>query len=189
MSKYQYYCNTPSDINEHLPTIAKYASECKNVCEFGVRDVVSSWAILEGLTSGSTWVGVDVYRSRNLDEFKKECKSKAVNNYFINDSTLNENLKVQTDFLFIDTLHTYAQLSQELEKHGNSAKKYLGFHDVVSFAYTDEEIYNHADNKVKIKTEKKGLLPAIFEFLQANTHWKIDYFSMNNNGLLILKRD
>ena len=39
VDKYNTLCKTPSDINEHLPTLEKYAS----IFETGVRGVISSW--------------------------------------------------------------------------------------------------------------------------------------------------
>jgi hypothetical protein len=190
MIKLKQLIETPSDINEHLEIIKHYSSECEIVVEMGVRDVVSTWAILEGLQPKMTYIGVDVYKSGNLEEAKQFAKSKGVNFYFRHGSTLeNEFTCPKCDFLFIDTLHTFSQLQQELTKHGNSSIKYLGFHDVVSFAYRDEDIYSHADKKVFQITENSGLLPAIFQFMKLNPHWKIDYFAQNNNGLLILKHD
>lgn len=188
--KYEQYKNTPSDINEHLEIIKYYSAECEIVAEFGTREVVSTWAILEGLKPKSTYIGVDVYKSTNLEMAKNFAKEKGINFYFRHGSTLEDGFTLaDADFLFIDTLHTFNQLSMELNKHGNTPKKYLGFHDVVSFAYKDEDIYGHADNKVKVASENTGLLPAIFQFLKVNSQWKIDYFAQNNNGLLILKRD
>jgi hypothetical protein len=46
--KYNELCNIPSDINEHLPTLYKYACECDSILELGVRGCVSSWAFLMG---------------------------------------------------------------------------------------------------------------------------------------------
>ena len=45
--QFQVRVKSPSDINEHLETIKKYASECKHITEMGVRSVVSTWAFLE----------------------------------------------------------------------------------------------------------------------------------------------
>lgn len=188
--KYEHLKQTPSDINEHLEIIKHYSAECEIVAEFGTREVVSTWAILEGLKSKSTYIGIDLYKSSKLDEAIQYAKEKGLNFYFRHGSTLDEDfICPKCDFLFIDTLHTFSQLQQELTKHGDSSAKYLGFHDVVSFAYRDEDMYSHADKKAIVKTENTGLLPAIFQFLKGNPHWKIDYFAQNNNGLLILKRD
>ena len=38
-----------SDINEHLPTLCRYAQECDSVFETGVRGCISSWALTYGL--------------------------------------------------------------------------------------------------------------------------------------------
>jgi hypothetical protein len=131
--KYEHLKQTPSDINEHLEIIKHYSAECEIVAEFGTREVVSTWAILEGLKPKTTYIGVDVYKSTNLEMAKNYAKEKGINFYFKHGSTLEEDFNLgDVDFLFIDTLHTYNQLSMELNKHGNVAKKYLGFHDVVS---------------------------------------------------------
>ena len=36
-----------SDINEHVRILKRYASRCESVAEFGVRNVVSTWAFLD----------------------------------------------------------------------------------------------------------------------------------------------
>jgi len=46
-------CYSPSDIYEHLPTLAKYANECESVLELGVRDCISSWAFAYGLLNNT----------------------------------------------------------------------------------------------------------------------------------------
>ena len=45
---YEKMCEKPSDINEHLPTLKKYASECDHITEMGVRTVVSTYALMMG---------------------------------------------------------------------------------------------------------------------------------------------
>ena len=51
---YKRLCETPSDINEHLPTLFDLAGQCQHVCELGVRGVISSWALVRGLPKGAT---------------------------------------------------------------------------------------------------------------------------------------
>ncbi len=41
---YNNLCNEKSDINEHLPTLKRYAEKCDHITEMGVRSVVSTWA-------------------------------------------------------------------------------------------------------------------------------------------------
>ena len=38
--------NTPTDINEHIETLVKYASQCDHVTEMGVRGIFSTWAFV-----------------------------------------------------------------------------------------------------------------------------------------------
>jgi hypothetical protein len=179
MNKFQTLVNTPSDINQHLEILKKYSSECDSVCEFGIREIVSTWAVIDGLKPGTKYTGIDLYESNNLKDVADYAKTKDIDFTFKEISTLSNELTVECDFLFIDTLHTYEQVSQELTKHGNSPSKYLGFHDVVTFAYRDE---------VPTNNPITGLLPGIFKFMIDNPHWSIDYFAEYNNGLMILKR-
>ena len=51
--KYNKLCHTRSDINEHLPTLFKYASGCESIFETGVRGCVSSWALISGLLNNN----------------------------------------------------------------------------------------------------------------------------------------
>jgi hypothetical protein len=39
---YNELCNRRSDINEHLPTLYRYAKQCESVFETGVRGCISS---------------------------------------------------------------------------------------------------------------------------------------------------
>jgi hypothetical protein len=95
----------------------------------------------------------------------------------------------ECDLLFIDTLHNYNQLKQELSLHSNKVKKYIIFHDTVSFAYSDEKNADEMGMLNQIETNlPKGLWPAIEEFLYHNRDWVIWEKKPNNNGLTILKR-
>jgi hypothetical protein len=79
--------------------------------------------------------------------------------------------------LFIDTLHTYNQLKQELTLHGNKAQKYIAFHDTYTFGLRGED-----------NVDKKGLMTAIIEFMTENPHWKFKIHKTNNNGFTVLER-
>ena len=43
-----YRCNLVSDINEHLPTLKRYAEDCDHITEMGVRWLVSTIAFMMG---------------------------------------------------------------------------------------------------------------------------------------------
>lgn len=170
---YQLVSKHPSDINEHLPVLYEYAKTCSHITEFGVRSVVSTWAFLRA--KPSKLISYDIEYHPNIEMAKKLAKEEGVDfEYRLQDVLLSA--VEPTEFLFIDTLHTYDQLKQELALHGNKASKYLGFHDTTTFAHKGEN------------GDMKGLLPAIEEFLKENSHWKEELRKTNNNGLTILKR-
>lgn len=191
--KFDHFSAIRSDINEHLPTLRDLAKECEHVTEMGVRDVVSTWAFLLGLANNSKEKKVlrsyDIHKSVNIDLALNEAKANNIDMTFTEVDVLKTEIE-ETDLLFIDTLHTYSQLKRELELHAKKAKKYLVFHDIVTYGrkpepaswQTDEIMKNYVQND-------KGILFAIEEFLKENLNWDIEKVYENNNGLLILKRN
>jgi len=175
---YNEKCFTPSDINEHLPTLKSLAEECETVTEMGVRWVVSTYALLSGKPKKLT--SIDIVPLENYGNSSADLEKLALDNgvefkFILGDTTSIE--IEETDLLFIDTWHVYEQLKKELELHANKVKKYIAFHDTVTFG-------EHGEGG-----KHRGLIPAINEFLNDNPHWHIHRIYNNNNGLLILKRD
>jgi hypothetical protein len=172
---YELKCSTPSDINEHLPTLKKYAEECDHITEMGVRWVVSTYALLMGKPKKMISYDINEIIWQPITEMVKG----DTNFEFRVANTLDLEIE-ETDLLFIDTLHNYNQLKGELELHGNKARKYIIFHDTTTFEWIGESYEN--------KMDEKGLWYAIEEFLETNPHWEILERFTNNNGLTILKR-
>lgn len=172
MSKYEHYCKTPSDINQHLPVLLRYALQAEHITEMGVRAVVSTYAFIEG--EPKKLHCYDLERSENMKAAQDLAAKRGVwLEYHIADV-----LKVEieaTELLFIDTLHNYDQLKQELELHADKASKWIILHDTTTFGESGE-------------TKPKGLWPAVEEFLIANPHWQIKERLVNNNGLTVLER-
>lgn len=154
---------TPSDINEHLPKLREYAEQCDHITEMGVRGVVSTWAFLA--SKAKKVVAIDILNVAVPDVEKLQ---------FICANDLEIEIE-ETDFLFIDTAHNYKQCIQELNLHGNKARKFIGFHDTGIFG-------EHGDDG------GKGLNHAIDEWIFINRQWVKDYKTLINNGLTILKR-
>jgi hypothetical protein len=183
LNKYNYLCSVPSDINEHLPVIKKYAEECEHITEMGVRYVVSTWALLAGKPKKIfcydilTGLDMDVF-NKNLNELSNKAKDINVNFLFSQADVLNIEIE-ETDLLLIDTYHEYNQIKQELKLHGNKVKKYLIFHDTTTFGEFGETF--KVPNTI-------GIWPAIEEFMLENKEWRIEERLTNNNGLTILKR-
>ena len=61
---YYQKCNSPSDINEHLPTLKRYADECEHITEMGVRWVVSTYAFL--MSKPKKLVSIDIDPLKNM---------------------------------------------------------------------------------------------------------------------------
>jgi len=169
--------NQSSDINEHLPTLKELSSECDTITEMGVRNVVSTWAFLNGYPKKLTSYDIIDPPKSNLQEAMDFAQANNIDFNFFQKNVLSIEIE-ETDLLFIDTKHTYEQLKQELEKHSNKAKKYIILHDTVTYGIRAPQWLGGGE----------GLLKAIFEFLDKTDDWFIYKEYKNNNGLMILKR-
>jgi hypothetical protein len=120
---------TPSDINEHLPTIIKYGQECDHITEMGVRSVLSTWGWLAAAPK-TKLISYDLYNpSRwggDIKEVEETAKTYGLNFKFIEANVLEIDIE-ETDLLFIDTWHHYNQLKAELKKHSSKAKNIYMF--------------------------------------------------------------
>lgn len=190
LKKYIELSKIPSDINEHLETLKKYTEECEVVIEMGVRSIVSTWAFLAG--TPKKLISLDLYNpSRfggNLQEVYEAASLAEIDFTFVEQDSLTYNID-SCDLLFLDTWHDFLHLKKELTRHHTNVKKYIIFHDTVSFAYSDEKNANEMGMLNQSETNlPKGLLPAIEEFLYHNKNWVIWEKKPNNNGLTVLKR-
>ena len=165
--KYKKLCETPSDINEHLPTLKKYASLCNSIVELGVRGMVSTWALLAG--SPLEMVSVDIVdpseHQWDTKETKELARSEGILWGFVKMSSLEFKFR-RTELLFIDTIHFYDQLSQELKLHSPHTTKYIIMHD----------------------TNFPEMQKAINEFLTDNNDWKVKEVLTTMTGLTVLQR-
>ena len=171
---------TPSDINEHIPTLYQYGKKCDSIIELGVRWPTSTWALL--LSKPKVMKSYDVLDpstwGTSIDPVIETAKEIGVDYEFILESSLEIEI-INTDLLFIDTLHCYHQLSQELALHHHKANKYIIMHDTTSYQYKDEGSASEG-------CTGEGLQKAVDEFLLSHNNWKIDHVYTNNNGLTIL---
>lgn len=173
LSKYLILKNTTSDINEHLETLFNYATKCDHITEMGVRDIVSTWALLASNPKKMVSYDIVMPPSDNLNELLKLVEEYNLNFEFVLQDVLKADIE-QTDLLFIDTLHTYDQLRQELFLHSKKVNKYIILHDTELYKI-DGEVPGSA-----------GLQLAITQFLDENKNWKVLEIKDNNNGLLVL---
>ncbi len=188
---YENHVNKPNqfksvDINEHLPTLKSYSEKYNHITEMGVRWGSSTIAFLEGGTS--KLISYDIQITNEIKHIINLSKTIETEFIFNEQDTLSIDIET-TDVLFIDTLHTYNQLYNELIKHSEKVKQHILLHDTVSFREKDEVLYNHASDLVKnIKNNKKGLYAAVIDFISTNVDWYIEKEYVNNNGLMVLSR-
>ena len=163
-----------SDINEHLPTLLKYGRTVDHITELGVRGGCST--VTWWYAKPKTLRCYDIADCNAHDILMREVKGADEFDYkFIQADVLGIEIE-ETDLLFIDTYHTYNQLSKELELHGNKSRQYLIFHDTVTFGDRGED------------GKKPGIMVAVHDFVLENPHWSFEKVFTNNNGLTVLKR-
>jgi len=181
-----------SDMSKHFDALREYGQDCSLIHELGVREIGSSWAFLKGLADrGNAMVTIAEDRRKlemspitalisidhvhpdkfagegTLAEFQKHARENNVHHEFIESSSLDVTIE-HSHCIFFDTDHTYKQLSQELQLHGNKSNKYLLFHDTIGCA--------------------NEIVPAINEFLEENSEWIVFDHSVESQGMTSLAR-
>jgi hypothetical protein len=165
-----------SEMSAHLPLLEYFATKCNHITEFGTRSCNSTVAFIAGAKKKVVSYDIQptpaiaqLLEMQNKGELPCEWEFKCSN-------TIAPNLQIEnTDFLFIDTLHTYQQVRDEL-KQGKYVNKWIGFHDV----------YSQGKMSLDIPGEE-GINRAIKEFLDENKEWKVIYQVPFNHGLLIIE--
>jgi hypothetical protein len=166
---------TATDINEHLPMLYFLAQQCDHVTEFGVRTGASTLAFLHGLQGRpATLRSYDINDQYGVQE--SLTRWTRVEWTFSICSTLSISRIEPTDLLFVDTLHNYDQVRQELALHGEAARRWIVFHDTETFGVTGDD-------------GGRGINLAIDEWLEAKPEWRIVYRTPRNNGLTVIERE
>jgi len=195
---YSYYAHLPPrycDIGEHMHLLKQLAQECPHVTEIGIGPVVSTWGLLQGLAENRsplrTYIGIDLVSppedytlARNLAE------QKGIRFVFQKGNDLFLTI-LPTDLLFIDSLHTYCQLTYELETFSPMVRKYIALHDT-SEPWGDrddsEYIGNYSEYPAHYNRTKRGLWPAVEDFLRSHSEWTLLERYFNCHGFTILQR-
>lgn len=194
---YELRHNQPSDINEHLPVLRDLATDCKSVVEIGLRDLVSTWAVLHGLSANSdaasrTYVGIDIETppSNQLALAERLSIENGISFKFVKGNDMIVDIE-PADMLFIDSLHTYCHLTYELEKFSQKINKYIALHDTSEpWGNRDDSAYHgdYSEYPATIARTKRGLWPAVVDFLSRHPEWSLQERHLNNHGLTVLKR-
>ena len=177
-----------SDINQHLDILAKYSSRCQHVTEFGIRSGKSTLSLLYG--KPNFYRGYDLGKGENDDLLINLAKENNIDFKITHDSTLNITIE-KTDLLFIDTYHVFSQIIQELFLHGRKVKKYIIFHDTVSYATFDEGHCMNCYEPVTIGNSSFptfGIMPAIKLFMDETKMFREVENIKTSSGLYVIER-
>lgn len=194
---YDYYRDTPSDINEHIPVLKTLAKECGSIAEIGTGSIAATWGLLMGLSeSESPSPSFFEIQSRTppLEKLyltKYLALDNGIKYRYLETGDIHFELAESVDMLFIDGIHTYCHLTNQLQKLSPKVYKYIVMHDTSPpWGYANDTEYrgNYSEFPPHIDRTKKGLSQAVDDFLAKNPGWIIAERRMNNHGLTVLTR-
>ncbi len=183
---YAEHCAGPTAMAAHLPRLRELAEGLALAVEFGVKKGGSSSALILAAEHVISYDLVATSRARSLERAAAEWWE-----YRLEDSRTAS--FPPCDLLFVDSLHTYAQCRAELDAHANRVKRYLVFHDVITFGVigADGEKGGHLweyEVGVSVPREALGIRPAIDELMIRDPSWRILASYPDSHGLLVLER-
>lgn len=193
---YNYHCQTPSDIYQHIPVLKELAQQCSSVIEIGIRYMVSSWGIFEGLAHSPfpnrSYLGIDLAfpPKESFDQAKSLAEQNGITFNFLQANDMDIELE-QADMLFIDSLHTYCHLTYELETFSPKIRKFITMHDTSApWGNQDDDQYtgDYSEYPAQYDRYKRGLWPAVEDFLKRHPEWTLQERRLNNHGFTILRR-
>jgi hypothetical protein len=168
----------------HLPKLRELAARCPTAVEFGVKGGGSSSALLLGAERVTSFDLVETAEARELEAVAGDRWD-----YRIEDSRTAE--PFPCGMILIDSLHTYAQVSAELERWSDFTGR-IAFHDTLTFGSVgaDGETGRHSWMYVpgqSVPLEHLGIRPAIDELMIREPSWRVVYSTPESHGLLVLE--
>jgi predicted O-methyltransferase YrrM len=161
------------DISEHLPILSMLVTEFqfKHIVELGTRSGNSTLTLLAAAkTSGGRVLSMDIQPCKLAQErvgsagLGDSWTFRHIDDLSVPDSEIPEPI----DLLFIDTRHTYNQLTAELKKYTPRLRpgSWIAIHDYVSFP---------------------GMTRAVRDFVASRRHRVRFYPFANQNGLALIR--
>jgi len=168
---YKHWCDTPSNMQNEIRTIHRYACMCKHITEFGFGVGRSGSAILAA--KPKKYITYDVRDYGPREQYKKLAEFEELDFEFI----LGDSTEVEiepTEMLFIDSWHTFKQKTIELSKHVKKVSKFILIHDTRTCGHRGED------------GTEPGYLQAIKNFLLTNENWYLLEIDQTGNGICVL---
>lgn len=185
-SLYERYRAGRTAIAPHLPRLRQLATGLELAVEFGVKQGASSTALLLG---AQRVISLDVVETPHARALERIAGGRWT--YLIQDS--RRAALPPADLLFIDSLHEYNQVRDELAAHAHKILKYLVFHDVTTFGEiaavgeTGRQAWSYTPGQ-SVPLEHQGIRPAIDQFQVEHPEWRIAARYVDSHGLLVLER-
>jgi hypothetical protein len=185
LETYRAHCAGVTAMAAHLPRLRGLATGCEMAVEFGVKHGGSSSALLLGAKWVRSYDIVETPRARLLETIAPHWE------YVIGDSRTAEVL--ETDLLLVDSLHTYGQCRAELERHADAVRRWLIFHDTLTFGSigadgeTGRQLWTY-ESHVSVPPAALGIRPAIDELMIRDPSWRVAASYTDSHGLLVLER-
>ena len=118
------------DMAPHIATLTRLAREARVIVEFGVREGVSTWALLDGLPADGRLYSVDLTRAGLPPRVSADPRWA----YIIGDDrdpAVHAQLPPRADLVFIDTSHEYGHTVEELTFAVSLAPVRIVMHDYI----------------------------------------------------------
>jgi hypothetical protein len=165
---YQQALAQGDDIAGHLPRLRWLAKlHFGTVVEFGTRQGVSTVALLAGNKLVESY---DIEPCPNAKWI-----AEVVPSWRFHQRDVLKIRPIKCDMLFIDTNHTYEQLSAELARHADGVKATIALHDTYCQVVDGEN-------------DPAGMWRAIDGHLAAHPEWSVVFDEPDWNGLTVLGR-
>lgn len=157
------------DYPSYLPHIRELLKSCKTYRELGTNQGASVSSIILSKPEYIELVDINFknYAPQQsiVESYAKEHSIEIVMH---EQSSLTVNTDIKTEFLFVDSVHKYAHVKEEIKLYEPLTTKYIMFHDTVGFP---------------------GVGKAVTEFLESTTEWKL-YFHLDSKtaGYTIIEK-
>lgn len=165
------------DLNEHLLTLRDYARDADRYCEVSNRIESAVAAIASGckrleLHNTELNRGLNEVVNMATGEDKETDDPALFIEFDSRPSVAVDGIK-DCDVLFIDSVHTYQMLIDELRKYAGSVSRYIIMHDTQVHGKTGED-------------GGPGLLPALREFMREFPEWSVINHTNTQHGLTVI---
>lgn len=192
---YNSYMSEEDHSSWYLTNLMDIASECDTITEIGMFQGHSISAFLR--TNPKKVIGYDIDISPiNVNTFNRLCP-KDTDLHFKQDNSLTMDVIDECDLLFIDSVHRYEHVIQELIRHGNQAQKFIVVHDtnyptdtrVVVWHYQHDGIKSTSELAYAANLKYKKVGDAVKEFVDnSNEIWYHYKELTEQSGMMVIAR-